>query len=216
MPQHAHPAWAEVAAATQAWVDFPPDHLSVYFNPLANLWHRFRAEQVTAYLKHMADHVRRSCVPKDAVYTHQIIPFTNPGWDATRFAVDDALSWTTGMRLGVSLYGEPTYGSSFRNWMQRQNEDRRRLPEQLNPVLRPYGVTEFHPLKAMGAEELDRALWAHRRSGADFVSFFAELRNPGGRVVQGEHTFGLDPDNPKFGSDELYRSFAALLREPKR
>lgn len=189
---------------TKYWVDTPQDFLSLYFNPLVPLWHEFRAKQVTAYLNHVADPVKRSCLGKGPIYTHQIVPFVNPGWDASRFAIEDSLKPNSGLALGISLYGEPIYGSSALDWLHQRSHKK----------ARGYGITEFHPLRPMGADRLGAALHLHRQAGARFVSFFAEPRWDGKRFEPGMNLFSLDPDNPKFGSDVLYNSFATLLKQP--
>lgn len=189
---------------TRFWVDTPQDHLSLYFNPLVPLWHQFRAKQVTAYLNHVADPVMRSCLGKGPVYTHQIVPFVNPGWDASRFAIEDSLKPNRALALGISLYGEPIYGTSALDWLRQRSQGNTST----------YGVTEFHPLKPMDTASLQAALRSHRQTGARFVSFFAEPRWEGKRFEPGMNLFSLDPDNPKFGSDVLYGSFSSLLKQP--
>ena len=124
-------------------------------------------------------------------YTHQIIP--NPNWDATRFAIGDSLRPHDGMRLGVSLYGEAAYGASLTPWLRRAG----RLH---------YGITEFHPLKAMTVGELMDVFDAHARRGAQFLSFFLEPEWEGGRVPREHNPFAFDPLNSQFGSDALYRA----------
>lgn len=209
MPQHARPVWKERAESVRFSIDTPQDHVSVYFNPLASQWHAYRESQVTTYLQHYAAVVRRSCLGRGAVYTHQIVPFTNPGWDASRFAINGSLSTGTGMELGISLYGEPIYGASLLDWLKNR---RALLPSLASRVgARPYGVTEFHPLRAMGPEEMRIALERHRSEGAKFVSFFLEPRWEGGRIEPGMNLFSFDPDNKEYGSDVLYGTVSRLL-----
>lgn len=209
MPQHARPAWRARPESMRFSIDTPQDHMSVYFNPLAVQWHAFRESQVTAYLQHFAAVVGRSCLGRGNIYTHQIIPFTNPGWDASRFAINDSIGTGTRMALGISLYGEPIYGTSVLHWLK--------VRRALHPafmhgaVPRPYGVTEFHPLRAMGREELRAALERHRAEGARFVSFFMEPRWEGGRIEPGMNMFSFDPDNKGHGSDVLYNAVVDLL-----
>lgn len=198
---------------TKFWVDTPSDHLSLYFNPLVPLWHEFRGKQVTAYLQHVSGPVKQSCLGKGPVYTHQIVPFVNPGWDASRFAIDDSLKPNRDLALGISLYGEPIYGSSALDWLRSRTNPVFQT-YGLRPKFQPYGVTEFHPLKPMDVASLDASLQMHRQAGARFVSFFAEPRWDGKRFEPGMNLFSLDPDNPKFGSDVLYGSFAKLLKQP--
>ncbi len=74
--------------------------------------------------------------------------------------------------MGVSLYGEPTYGSSFFKWLAGTRH-------------KHYGVTEFHPLKPLDARDLRRVLAAHEAQGAQFLSFFLEPRWNGRPGAQG-------------------------------
>src|SRR6218665_1357688 len=132
---------------------------------------------------------------------HQFIPFTSPGWDASKFAVAPSLASFSSLRLGVSLYGAAAYGKYFDPWYRRT-----RHPS--------YGITEFHPLKALPWPQLQAVLDGHARQGADFLSFFLEPRWQGRLVERKHNEFSLDPANDRFGSDALYRALAqGLARE---
>ena len=102
------------------------------------------------------------------------------------------------IRLGVSLYGDATYGSTFSQWYA-------------NTAHRGYGVTEFHPLKAMNAPAVQRMLGRHAAQGAEFLSFFLEPRWQGTLVARDHNIFSLDPSNGQFGSDELYKSVKKII-----
>jgi len=93
----------------------------------------------------------------------------------------------------VSLYGEPTYGNSFMQWLAGSGHTH-------------YGVTEFHPMKAMGAQEFAAMLDTHAAHGADFVSFFLEPRSEGQLLSRGHNIFSFDPRNDRFGSAQLYKA----------
>lgn len=198
------PNWGKPGPDTSYFVDTPGNLLSVYFNPLVPLWHQFRERQVTQYLNHVAEVAKKSCLGAERVFAHQIVPFVNPSWDSSRFAIADSLKPDSGLALGISLYGEPIYGDSALPWIKQ-----RAYPKKYAP----YGLTEFHPLKAMDANELREVLLMHRKSGARFVSFFAEPRWEGERIEEGMNLFSLDPENEKFASDVLYRSFSTLLKQ---
>jgi hypothetical protein len=198
MPQKELPASRPADTATQASVDLPIDQSSYFYNPLVTYWHAFRALQVVDYLQSFNKALDAPCMAQTARYTHQIVPFTNPGWDETKFATDASLRRLDGIETGVSLYGEPTYGTSFFNWLADSRHNH-------------YGVTEFHPLKPFDARELQRVLAAHESHGAQFLSFFLEPRWNGRRVVRAHNLFSLDPDNPKFGSPRLYESVRQVL-----
>lgn len=59
---------------------------------------------------------------------------------------------------------------------------------------RGYGVTEFHPLKAMDAPAMQRILAQHAARGAEFLSFFLEPRWHGQLVARGSNMFSFDPE----------------------
>ena len=194
-------------APWQVHIDSPTPLSSYYYNPLVPLWHAFRAQQVAQYIQAFGEAVvQPSCLRDTPSYTHQIVPFANPGWDAQKFAVEASLAGLKGIRMGVSLYGEASYGDSFGSWYaQRQRLHTTRTGPQ------PYGVTEFHPLKAMDASEWRKTLQAHERRGAAFLSFFMEPRWEGQRVERGHNIFSIDPQNRQFSSDALYRAAQQTL-----
>lgn len=195
------PAHRPVPAGLQFHLDQPHGLAAYYYNPLVPLWHAFRGQQVVRYLQHFDAQVGRSCLASTPRYTHQIVPFINPSWDANKFAIDASLQASTGMRLGVSLYGEATDGRSFFEWHARQGQ-------------RPYGITEFHPLRALPPAAMQALLARHAAQGAQFLSFFLEPRWNGALVERTHNIFSFDPDNPRFGSDQLYRSARQALAQP--
>jgi hypothetical protein len=202
-PQKALPPSRDADASVQASVDLPVDQSSYFFNPLVPYWHAFRALQVVAYLQSFNKSLTEPCVAQTPRFTHQIVPFTNPSWDETKFAIDASLRELDGIGLGVSLYGEPTYGSSFFSWLAGSRH-------------KHYGVTEFHPLKPLDAHELRRVLAAHEAQGAQFLSFFLEPRWNGRLVARGHNLFSLDPDNAMYGSPQLYESLREVLRADRQ
>jgi hypothetical protein len=210
LPQVDLPPMVPARSSTRFWVDTPTDQTTVYYNPLVPLWHAFRGHQVAKYIQYHAKTVQDSCIGADKVYTHQIIPFTNPGWDSTRFAIDESLGAQMGMRLGISLYGEPTYGSSVTDWIRGQ-----RGQDLMHPLAnRPYGITEFHPLKPLSPDALRQTFLQHHAAGAQFVSFFMDVRTARGRLERGMGLFSFAPENPEFGADVLFRSVQDLMVSP--
>ncbi|MBU0829749.1 MAG: hypothetical protein KKE41_17975, partial [Gammaproteobacteria bacterium] len=199
-PQKPLPAHLSVGDSVQAYIDQPKNQASYYYNPLVPLWHTFRGRQVAEYLKFFDNVVNQSCMSSKPHFTHQILPFANPSWDENKFAIDASLNkaHTGNIRLGVSLYGDASYGQSFNKWYAASGH-------------RSYGVTEFHPLKAMNAIELNEVFDMHAENGAAFLSFFVEPHWKGEVVNRGHNLFSFDPANQKFGSDELYRAAQQLL-----
>lgn len=197
-PQAALPPHRKADASTRFNVDVPRDLSSYFHNPMVPLWHEFRGRQVAKYLHDFRVAMQVPCLADTQRYTHQIIPFTNPGWDETKFAIDPSLRPLPGLALGVSLYGEPTYGSSFLRWVEGSGH-------------RAYGVTEFHPLKALSPEQMRDLLERHARQGGTFLSFFMEPRWQGRKASLHTNLFSIDPQNPQFGSDRLYASMREVL-----
>jgi hypothetical protein len=199
-PQKSLPKHSPLGESMQAHIDQPKNQASYYYNPLVPLWHDFRGQQVVEYLRFFDQVVNQSCLASTPRYTHQIIPFTNPSWDENKFAIGPSLKMEQmgHIRLGVSLYGEASYGVSFARWYAATGH-------------RGYGVTEFHPLKEMTADELGRTLALHASRGAAFLSFFAEPYWQGDIVARGHNLFSFDPGNQQFGSDKLYSSMQEYL-----
>lgn len=198
LPQKHLPTSAPADVRLQAHIDLPADQSAYYYNPLVPLWHAFRGKQVVEYLKFFNGVVNQSCLAGTPHYTHQIIPFTNPSWDANKFAIQASLQPMGAIRLGVSLYGDAAYGTSFPRWYESTTH-------------RSYGVTEFHPLKAMDAPAMQRILAQHAARGAEFLSFFLEPRWKGQLVTRDHNMFSFDPDNKIFNSDNLHSSIKIIL-----
>lgn len=200
-PQQTLPASVPMRPGVRAHLDQPAEQSSYYFNPLVPYWHAFRNQQVAAYLEHFSQQIGRSCLAEVPRYTHQIVPFSNPGWDSNKFAIDQSLHKRGSLKLGVSLYGDAAYGARFAAWLRSTGHH-------------TYGITEFHPLRAMNQRQLRTVLDTHAADGAQFLSFFLEPRWQGALVPRAAHNpFSLDPDNPEFGSDVLYRSMQQILRQ---
>lgn len=192
------PVSTEAPASLKQYMDFPRDDQHLYHNPLATLWHEFRNQQVTAYIEHFKRLVQTTCLAQRPVFTHQLFPYSNPSWDPTRFSVDDSLHPASDLHLGISLYGEASYGRSFFDWLARHRQN-------------GYGITEFHPLRAMDSQSLSDALSRHFSRGARFVSMFMEIRTEDRPVVEKPYMFGFDPNNRVYGSDKLYQSLKDVM-----
>lgn len=201
LPQKSLPASVPADAALQAHIDLPTEQSSYYYNPLVPLWHSFRQQQVVDYLQFVNGAVNQSCLAGTPHYTHQIIPFSNPSWDANKYAIQASLQPIQGIRLGVSLYGNAAYGEVFSRWYRQTSHA-------------GYGVTEFHPLKAMDAPAVQQMLGQHAQRGAEFVSFFLEPRWQGALVARGHNTFSFGPENTQFGSAALYQAVQQVLTAP--
>ena len=202
LPQRALPISASADESLQGHIDMPSDQSAYYYNPLVPLWHSFRQQQVVDYLKFFDNVVNQSCLADTPHYTHQIIPFTNPSWDTNKFAIQKSLKHIEHIRLGISLYGNATYGSSFTQWHQKSGK-------------RAYGITEFHPLRAREMGDLKVIFKQHEKNGAEFLSFFLEPRWKGNLVTNQNNIFSFDPENKKFNSDKLYIQIQMMLSNLK-
>ena len=181
------------------YLDGPAELSSYYFNPLAVQWNAFRAQQVRDYLDHFRSVVANTCIPADLIYSHQILPCVNPGWDTSKFAVEQDLDVPLPLGLGVSLYGEASYGRSFFDWFGSTGRT-------------TYGVTEFHPLRPMDASALGAVLQRHAAHGARFVSFFAESDGSGPWREGVHNTMSFDAGNPHHGAVQLREAVQGLMR----
>lgn len=194
------PAMAPLPASIQNYTDEPRDLASYYYNPLAREWLQFRQSQVQAYLQHFNQLFDSGCLAQTPRYTHQIVPHFNPGWDADKFAVRTSLQPQTQLQLGVSLYGETSDGPSFRGWLQQEKH-------------RQYGITEFHPLRAMTAPELTTVLRQHHAAGAQFLSFFMDTPAHE-QTGEGLNLFSFSPRNTQHASHVLFESLRQTLQNP--
>lgn len=182
------------------WVDLPLTDRLYLHNPLAEHWHAFRQQQVNNYLRHFAQVLEGTCLADVPLYLHQIVPHTNPGWDAQKFAIARSLRPQSDLQLGVSLYGEPGLSPAF-------------VGELLAQGHRRYGITEFHPLKPLSPAELRATLDLHHRSGAGFFSFFLEPVWQQRPVERAINPFSLSPHNPHKGSDATFEALKQVLQE---
>ena len=199
LPAKELPPFTEVNGSVLFHIDNPVDLSSYYYNPLVALWHEFRKSQVTSYLKHFADIAKNKCISPDRIYSHQILPFVNPGWDENKYAVGADLAVPADVRLGVSLYGEASYGTSFFDWFKGTQRT-------------SYGITEFHPLKKMNPSELDSVLDHHFKNNAQFISFFVEGVGLDEDPTHKANLFSFDKKNKNAGSDILFESVREILK----
>lgn len=183
--------------------DTPLAQSNYFYNPLAKLWGEFRGHQVVRYQQFIERPLIDSCLAPVPRYIHQLFPYPNPSWDAGKYAVDESLRPAGDLRLGVSLYGEAAYGDSFLGWLQQQQ-------------MQIYGITEFHPLRAMEAQELNRVMGRHKDKGAQFLSFFLEGRGEGSLPyeVSGPTIPFIGEANTQKGSSTLYKSLQQMLTQP--
>ena len=193
------PKSGSVASNMLFVLDHPKPLSAYYYNPLVGLWHDFRKTQISDYLSHFGKIAKSKCINPDLIYSHQILPFVNPGWDENKFAVGRDLGVPSSVSLGVSLYGEASYGTSFFDWFADNGRQ-------------AYGVTEFHPLKAMDAPTLSGVLEQHYRNNARFLSFFVDSAGLDENSKDSLNVFSFTPHNQNAGSNVLYQSVREILK----
>lgn len=197
---HPLPAVDKPDAAVTGWIDTPTDDLPLFYNPLVPLWHEFRGQQVVTYLAHFDALLDNTCLAKVPHRTQQIAPAEGAGWDASRFAAGASLVPFGHVGLGINLYGEAAEGGAIFDWLARAHWS-------------SYSVTEFHPLRALSADELAAVLAHHRQHGARSLSFFLHPHQPSlGQAGAPPNPLALDPNNPQNGSDKLYHAMQDVLR----
>ena len=180
-------------------LDHPKPLSAYYYNPLVVLWHDFRKTQVAHYIDHFGDIAKSKCLAPELIYSHQILPAVNPGWDESKFAVGFDLGVSPHMSLGISLYGEASYGTSFFDWYAATGRQ-------------SYGVTEFHPLKAMDSSTLDGVFRQHYHNNARFVSFFIDSAGLDEHSKDSLNIFSFTPHNQNAGSNVLYKSVQDIFK----
>lgn len=188
------------------YVDLPHSNRTYVHNPLAEQWHAFRRVQVLRYLQAFEHALDDTCLADKPRYTHQIVPHTNPGWDTSKFAIEQTLRPLHGLQLGVSLYGEPGMSADFISNLKIAGHQ-------------SYGVTEFHPLKPLSPDAVRQTLELHRHNGAAFFSFFLEPMWDAAEVPRiSPNPFAFSPGNTFKGSDATYASLQQVLAsgEPRQ
>ena len=199
LPLQPLPKSVPVDLSVQFVIDHPAPLSAYYFNPLVPLWHDFRKTQIADYLNHFGNIAKGKCLAPELIYSHQILPFVNPGWDENKFSVGFDLGVPASVRLGVSLYGEASYGTSFFDWFAGTGRH-------------AYGITEFHPLKAMDAPTLNRVLEQHHQNNARFLSFFVDSAGLDENSKDSLNVFSFTPHNQNAGSNVLYQSIREVLK----
>ena len=182
-------------------LDTPRDGRAVFFNPLAALWHEWRAQQVVDYLAHFDRELAASCLADVPRRTQQIFPARRSGWDSSRFASDASLHPFGQVQLGINLYSEPSYGAEFFDWLARSSGQRH------------YSVTEFHPLRPMSVAEMRATLERHRAHGAHTFSFFLDAPSSTSGAGAVSSPFVFSAANPDNRSDALFHAMHGALRQ---
>ena len=187
----------------KASLDIPRPLQDVYFNPLARDWNQYRAEQVRAFMARFYQVALEAGLPKDKLYSHQILPRVNSSWNPQLFAADQTLTADTPWKTGLNLYGGATDSDWVRHFLaQRKITD--------------YGVPEFNPQQWKRPDAALNAMKSHYLAGARFISpYYLSLvpdRYRGG-IKHEVNAMELRADNPKDGSSQLYQAIREFARQ---
>jgi len=186
-----------------AWLDHPPDELILRFNPYAAEWQEFREHQVETLLMKFAELAVQAGIPREKLYSHQIMPQFEGSWNRVAFAVPGKPPAGGMFFPGLDLYGGATI---YRGMAQFLGGSR-------------YGVPELHPRMGKGAtkEVFRKALQYHRDLGASFISpYFMALREPAGQVPTSDpqnlqDALLIHPLNVAVGSLFFYSALVKFL-----
>lgn len=181
--------------------DGPAPGLNLLYNPLARLWLEYRNRTVRDYYEVFAGLARKSCIPHDRIFSHQITPQLNPTWDSDLMAVDASQLPSSSYLPGSTLYGGAAFGDAFFRWKKALGWTR-------------YSVPEMHPNFRLSRGEMESMFERHRMNGAVFVApYFLSIVPKRINVPPSDlYDYRISPDNPRYGSDTYYEAISDLMR----
>ena len=172
--------------------------VSLFYNPLAQLWLHFRNLVVRQYIDGFATIAAKSCIPREKVFSHQIAPELYGSWNSEILAVGASLENSASYTQGTTLYGGAALGGAFLDLKKRLG-------------WKQYAVNEMHPITNLTDAQYAAMFDMHRTGGAVFVApYFMEVPThlpAGGDLAR----FNITPENPRFGSDRYYRAIKAAM-----
>ncbi|MCM2253848.1 MAG: hypothetical protein NDJ19_15915, partial [Ramlibacter sp.] len=205
-PGHAaRPVELPALAALQgvkASLDLPKATQQVLFNPLAREWNSYRAWQVNRLLAKFFEVARSAGLPRDKLYSHQIVARVNSSWNQQLFASDASLDPALPWKQGFNTYG----GAAGSPWTARFVRERR---------LADYGVPEFHPQQWKRPDAARKALALHRQLGARFASpyYFSVIADRNLKTGATLNRMEIRPNNALDGSDQLFHAIKELAAQ---
>ncbi|WP_354444011.1 hypothetical protein [Ottowia thiooxydans] len=186
----------------RSWLDMPRSLQDVYYNPLAREWNKYRDEQTLAFMTVFYNVAKDAGLPKEKLFSHQIIPRINSSWNPQLFAVDSTLQSGLPWRPGVNMYGGTTNSAWLRHFMKERQ-------------LTDYGAPEFHPQQWKQPDAAMAALREQYDAGARFISpmYFSLVPERFKTSAEnGVNRMEIRPDNPKDGSDQFYKAIRDFAR----
>jgi hypothetical protein len=192
-----HPTPAlQPLAADKFWIDSPRNLQDVYFNPFAVRWQQFREEQVPRHIGKLFQLAVEQGFPADRLFSHQLLPHLNGGWNDTLFAAGRSFD-AAQFQPGLTLYGGLTVSSLA----------------LAGTAGRPYGVPEMHPLLSKDpAEPLQALEFAHAHC-ARFVSpSFMQLNDDAGSAEDAQHLFLISPNSAHAHGRNFFAAITQFIR----
>lgn len=182
------------------YLDQPANGSKLHYEPPAEHWMAFRAENIRRYVEKMAQPFLNAGFSKDRVFSYQLTPWLIGNWNDVLFGVHPDF-----FASGVMSPGVTVYGGNMNN------------PHIFDLVKgRPYGIPEFHPQGITSKPWMTAALNKHYCNGAAFLSpYFIIIHHQKGRnigqplVYKNEHN--IQKDNPLWSSDVFYDSLVEFL-----
>lgn len=187
----------------RSWLDIPKSLQDVYYNPLARDWNAYREVQVRDFLAAFHNVALKAGLPRDKLYSHQIVPQVNSTWNPQLFAAGLSMAADVPWKQGLNMYG----GATDSAWMRKFLADRK---------IRDYGVPEFNPQQWKTKGVHLSALQSHLDGGARFVSpyYFSVIPDKfKGAAEHGVNRMEIGPTNTKDGSDAFYQALIEFAKK---
>jgi hypothetical protein len=183
------------------YLDRPNNGLTVYYNPLAKDWYSFRSSMVTRAYDSWFDRAVASGLPAEKMFSHQIAVATVGGWNPVLFASDESIRGQHRYKKGINVYGGSASMALLRRHYLVEDE--------------PFGVPEFHSQAWKDPTAPMRILKEFKAGGAVFVTpYFVSMAPDKFRAKYNAHDkFRIAPDNPDYGSNQLYKAIVELAKE---
>ena len=185
----------------KTYLDLPQLKNSLRYNPIARDWNEFRQQQVYNFLNTFHQRALKAGLPKDKLYSHQIVPNVNSSWNADFFAVDKTISGAAPWKHGLNMYGGATESPWLRGYLKERG------------IETDYGVPEFNPQQWKRPDAHTKAILFQYNAGARFISPYFFTVIPPRYLVEGENEVNrmtITPTNTKEGSDQFYRAIVEL------
>jgi hypothetical protein len=191
-----HEPALQTLAADKFWLDGPREMQDVYVNPFAAVWQRFREHQVRDHIRKLSEIVASEGLDSERVFSHQLLPHLNGGWNDTLFAAGRSFE-NAPFQPGITLYGGLTIG----------------VQALASTLGRPYGVPEMNPLLGKDPSEPEQALEFALAHCARFVSpMFMNLSDSALTNQDTQSIFLIDPNSPHAHGRNFHAAIERFVR----